>query len=76
MAVLDVKGLKCPLPVLRAKKALAPLEPGAILDVEATDPAALKDFPAFCEMTGNVLLESTAEGEVLRFRIRKGEAAR
>ena len=59
-----------------AKKALAPLEPGAILDVEATDPAALKDFPAFCEMTGNVLLESTAEGEVLRFRIRKGEAAR
>lgn len=71
MTVLDVKGLKCPLPVLRAKKALAALEPGAVLEVEATDPAALKDFPAFCEMTGHVLLESRTEGEVLHFRIRK-----
>jgi tRNA 2-thiouridine synthesizing protein A len=74
MTVLDVKGLKCPLPVLRAKKALAALAPGALLDVEATDPAALKDFPAFCEMTGNVLVESRAEGDIYRFRIRKGGA--
>jgi tRNA 2-thiouridine synthesizing protein A len=71
MTVLDLKGLKCPLPVLRAKKALASLEPGAVLELEATDPAALKDFPAFCEMTGHVLLESRADGDVLRFRIRK-----
>jgi len=73
MSVLDVKGLKCPLPVLRAKRALAALAPGAVLDVEATDPAALKDFPAFCEMTGHVLLESRADGDVLRFRIRRSE---
>ena len=73
MIVLDVKGLKCPLPVLRAKKALAALDAGAILDVEATDPAALKDFPAFCDMTGNLLVETVTEGDVFRFRIQKGD---
>lgn len=72
MTILDVKGLKCPLPVLRAKKALAALAPGAQLDVEATDPAALKDFPAFCEMTGHVLVETRTEGDVYRFTIRRG----
>jgi len=71
MALLDVKGLKCPLPVLRAKRALAALDPGTVLEVEATDPAALKDFPAFCDMTGHVLLEARTEGDVFRFRIRK-----
>jgi tRNA 2-thiouridine synthesizing protein A len=73
MTILDVKGLKCPLPVLRAKKALAALDSGALLEVEATDPAALRDFPAFCEMTGNVLVESKTEGDVYRFCIRKGD---
>ena len=71
MDVLDLKGLKCPLPVLRAKKALAALPPGTVLEVEATDPAALKDFPAFCEMTGHELVEARDEGAVLRFKIRK-----
>jgi tRNA 2-thiouridine synthesizing protein A len=74
MTILDVKGLKCPLPVLRAKRALATLDAGAILDVEATDPAALKDFPAFCEMTGNLLVETKTDGDVFRFRIQKGNA--
>jgi tRNA 2-thiouridine synthesizing protein A len=73
MTVLDVKGLKCPLPVLRAKRALAALAAGEVLEVEATDPAALKDFPAFCEMTGHALLESRADGDVYRFRIRRGD---
>jgi tRNA 2-thiouridine synthesizing protein A len=72
MAILDVKGLKCPLPVLRAKKALAALAPGSTLDVEATDPAALKDFPAFCDMTGHVLVETRTDGDVYRFTIRRG----
>ena len=71
MTILDVKGLKCPLPVLRAKKALAALDPGSTLDVEATDPAALKDFPAFY-MTGHVLVETRTEGDVYRFTIRRG----
>jgi tRNA 2-thiouridine synthesizing protein A len=73
MTVLDVKGLKCPLPVLRAKRALAALAAGEVLDVEATDPAALKDFPAFCEMTGHALLESRTDGDVYRFKIRRSE---
>ena len=75
MTVLDVKGLKCPLPVLRAKRALNALESGAVLEVEATDPAALKDFPAFCDMTGHELVETRTEGtagnEVFRFVIRR-----
>jgi tRNA 2-thiouridine synthesizing protein A len=75
MTVLDVKGLKCPLPVLRAKRALNGVAPGALLEVEATDPAALKDFPAFCDMTGHELVETRTEGggesEVYRFVIRR-----
>jgi tRNA 2-thiouridine synthesizing protein A len=71
MTVLDVKGLKCPLPVLRAKRALNGIDPGAVLEVEATDPAALKDFPAFCDMTGHTLVETRTEGDVFRFVIRR-----
>ena len=49
---LDAKDLTCPLPVLRARKAMKHLAPGDILEVAATDPAAVRDFPAFCEATG------------------------
>ncbi|MGE5538230.1 MAG: sulfurtransferase TusA family protein [Gemmatimonas sp.] len=75
MTLLDVKGLKCPLPVLRAKRALNGVAPGEVLEVEATDPAALKDFPAFCDMTGHELVETRTEGatgsQVFRFLIRR-----
>lgn len=57
--ILDVKGLKCPLPILRAKKALATLESGTILTVYATDAGAPEDFAAFCRHTGHTLLESS-----------------
>ena len=74
--LLDVQGLSCPLPVLKANKALRGLPPGARLVVLATDPAALKDFPAFCQETGHVLEASAEEpGGVLRFVLRKREAA-
>ena len=56
---LDVKGLNCPLPILRAKKALAGMESGETLRVIATDPGSVKDFAAFCKQTGNPLLESS-----------------
>lgn len=56
---IDLSGLNCPLPILRAKKALAELVSGAVLEVIATDPGAPKDFEAFCRQTGNGLLEST-----------------
>lgn len=69
--LLDAKGLKCPLPVLRARKALKPLPAGAVLLVEATDPSALQDFRNFCDTTGDELLEARQDGELYIFRIRK-----
>jgi tRNA 2-thiouridine synthesizing protein A len=64
---LDAKGLNCPLPILRAKKALSTMAPGATLEVLATDPGAVKDFQAFARTTGHELVESTTEGNVFRF---------
>lgn len=56
--MLDARGLSCPLPVLRANKALKALAPGDVLRVVATDPAAPKDFETFCETAGHALMES------------------
>ncbi|MGE0117872.1 MAG: sulfurtransferase TusA family protein [Dongiaceae bacterium] len=69
--VLDAKGLKCPLPVLRARKAMKDVPPGELLQVLATDPGAVKDFAHFCETTGHQLVESTQDGDVYCFLIRK-----
>ncbi len=68
---LDVKGLNCPLPILKAKKALKDLPTGGTLQVLATDPGAVKDFEAFCRTTGNELLESTVDGKVYSFVIKR-----
>ena len=68
--VLDVAGLKCPLPILRAKKALAALQAGDVLTVLATDAGAPDDFAAFCRQTGHLLLASEAEGGVFRLVLR------
>ncbi|MEI6558618.1 MAG: sulfurtransferase TusA family protein [Rhodospirillaceae bacterium] len=70
-AHLDAKGLLCPLPVLRARKALRALSVGGILVVEATDAAAPADFAAFCAATGERLLSSAEENGVYRFEIEK-----
>ena len=70
-AELDARGLKCPLPVLKARRALQGVAPGGLLRVLATDPGAVKDFAHFCETTGCELVESDCEGEVLRFLLRK-----
>ena len=69
--LLDATGLTCPLPVLRTRKALAGLAPGGLLEVRATDPAAVKDMAAFCDATGHTLVESTAADGVYRFLLRK-----
>lgn len=69
--VLDVKGLNCPLPILRAKKAIKDLAPGAVLEVQATDPGSVKDFDAFCRQTGNSLLGQSEAGGVYTFQIQK-----
>lgn len=70
-AELDARGLKCPLPVLKARRALQTVAPGGLLRVLATDPGAVKDFAHFCETTGCELMESGKDGEVLRFLLRK-----
>jgi tRNA 2-thiouridine synthesizing protein A len=69
--LLDVKGLNCPLPILRAKKALKDIPTGGTLQVLATDPGAVKDFEAFCRTTGNELLESKNENNVFSFVIKR-----
>lgn len=68
--VLDARGLNCPLPILRAKKALKDVPTGEVLEIRATDPGSVKDFEAFCRSTGNELVESAADGGEFRFRIR------
>ena len=69
---LDATGLKCPLPVLRARKAIKALGPGEELLVLATDPAAVEDFRAFCEAAAHVFLDASEDGEIYRITIRKG----
>ncbi|MEM8797131.1 MAG: sulfurtransferase TusA family protein [Pseudomonadota bacterium] len=70
-STLDVKGLKCPLPVLKVSKAMKALEPGAVLEVFATDPLAVIDIPNFCNESGNDLVESSQSDGVLFFKIKK-----
>ncbi len=68
---LDVRGLRCPLPVLRARKKLLELERGKRLVVEATDPMAAIDVPNFCREAGYSLVRTTTEGATYRFLIEK-----
>ena len=70
-AVLDTKGLNCPLPILKAKKALQGLQPGQVLEILATDPGSVADFEAFCRQTGNQLMESSQDQNVYKFLIKR-----
>lgn len=67
---LDTKGLNCPLPILKAKKAIGELPKGAVLEVLATDPGAVPDFQAFCKSTKNTLISHSETAGVFRFLIR------
>jgi tRNA 2-thiouridine synthesizing protein A len=69
--VLDVKGMRCPLPVLRANRALRSMAAGERLLVLATDRASVADFQAFCRETGHALLAQGEEAGVFSFTIRK-----
>ena len=69
---LDARNLNCPLPILKAKKALSEVAPGGTLEVFATDPGSVADFESFCEAAGHALLEKqTVAGGVFRFLIRR-----
>ncbi len=67
---LDAKGMNCPMPILKARKALKGLPTGGLLEVLATDPGSVADFAAFCRTTGNELVESKTEDGVHMFLIR------
>ena len=68
---LDVRGLNCPLPILRAKKALTELKSGKVLRVLATDPGSVKDFQAFARQTGNELLGHEEADKVFTFFMKR-----
>ena len=68
---LDASGLNCPLPILRAKKALTGMTEGQVLHIIATDPGSVKDFDAFAKQTGNELLESKEDGGKFYFLLKK-----
>jgi tRNA 2-thiouridine synthesizing protein A len=68
---LDARGLNCPLPILRAKKAIAGLGAGDVLEIIATDPGSVKDFEAFCNQTGNELMATSEASGEYHFTIKK-----
>lgn len=68
---LDARGLNCPLPILRAKKAINGMATGEVIRILATDPGSVKDMEAFCQQTGNSLVSSANEGESFVFLIEK-----
>jgi tRNA 2-thiouridine synthesizing protein A len=69
--VLDLKGLSCPLPIVKTAQAIKNLQSGELLEALATDPGSVPDFAAWCRSTGNELVEQTTEDCVFRFVIRK-----
>lgn len=68
---LDARGLNCPLPILKAKKALAEMETGQVLRIVATDTGSVRDFQAFAKQTGNALLAHTHENGEFTFLMRR-----
>ncbi|MBN8764507.1 MAG: preprotein translocase subunit TatC [Thiobacillus sp. 63-78] len=68
---LDARGLNCPLPILRAKKALADVASGQVLKILSTDPGSVKDFAAFAKQTGNELLSTAEAGGEFTFFMKK-----
>ncbi len=69
--IINLRGLKCPLPALRARRALSALEPGDVLVAECTDPLTTVDIPNLARETGDTVKSTEKQGKVLVFRIRK-----
>ena len=68
---VDTRGLNCPLPILKAKKALAAMQSGQLLKVVATDTGSIRDFQAFAKQTGNELVEQQTVGDEFRHSLRR-----
>lgn len=73
---LNLKGLSCPLPIVKTAKAMKDVAPGDMIEVLATDPGSVPDFKAWAQSTGNQLVESTQVGGVYRFVLKKKESSR
>jgi len=69
--LLDAKGQNCPLPILHARKKLNGMATGEVLEIHATDPGAVADFQAFCRKTGHELLDSSQDGDIYKFQIKR-----
>ena len=69
--LVDARGLSCPMPIVKTAVLMRTLSAGKVVEVLATDPGSVKDFQAWARSTGNELIESTQEGSVYRFLIRK-----
>lgn len=70
--LLDAKGLACPMPIVKTKKAMNELQPGQVLEIHATDKGAKNDLAAWAKSTGNEIVDHQEEGEVLKFWLHKG----
>ncbi len=68
---LDTRGMSCPMPIIKTRKALQGMQKGQVIEVLADDPGALEDFPAFCEQTGDEFLGKEEIDEYFRFYIKK-----
>ncbi len=68
---VDARGLSCPMPIVRTAQAMKTVEPGALVEVLATDPGSVKDFAAWSRSTGNELVEQSVDGGTYRFVLRR-----
>ncbi|MBW1698373.1 MAG: sulfurtransferase TusA family protein [Deltaproteobacteria bacterium] len=69
--VLDLKGLACPMPVVKVSKGIKEVEVGQVIEAQTTDPGSLTDFPAWARTTGNDILKTEQDGEVIKFFIKR-----
>ena len=69
--VLDLKGLACPMPVVKISKGIKEVEVGQVVEALTTDPGALTDFPAWARTSGNEIVETNQDGDVIKFYIKR-----
>ncbi|MBW2029022.1 MAG: sulfurtransferase TusA family protein [Deltaproteobacteria bacterium] len=69
--VMDLKGLPCPMPVVKMSKGIKEVEVGQVVEAQTTDPGSLADFPAWARTSGNEILKTDQEGDVIKFYIRR-----
>lgn len=69
--VMDLKGLPCPMPVVKVSKGIKEVEIGQVIEAQTTDPGALADFPAWAKTTGNEILKTDQSGDIIKFYIKR-----